>query len=132
MILLGGNTAAKKTVEATSNARQFEILYLEIAHFASRLPGSGSFIRLSAAISYGQSFLHALNSKYVEAVPTTGGKETVILGSSKGAIEVEAVGLNKVRAKFARLERLRGISLDAEDVAYADPPGAIRSTCPST
>lgn len=59
------------------------------------------------------------------------GKETVILGSSNGTIEVEAVGLNKVRGKLARLEGLREISLDSEDVAYADPIGKINSTCPS-
>ena len=59
------------------------------------------------------------------------GKETVILGSSNGVIEVEAVGLNKVRGKLARLESLREISLDSEDVALADPPGKINFTCPS-
>lgn len=59
------------------------------------------------------------------------GKETVILGSSNGVIEVEAVGLNKVRGKLARLESLREISLDSEDVALVDPPGKINFTCPS-
>ncbi|EJD02198.1 RNI-like protein [Fomitiporia mediterranea MF3/22] len=94
-------------------------------------PGSGSFIRPSPSISYGQTFLRALISKYVELPHTTGQKETVILGSSNGAIEVEAIGLDKVRGKLARLERLREISLDTEDVAFADPSGDIRKTCPN-
>lgn len=58
--------------------------------------------------------------------------EKVTLGSSNGAIEVEAVGLDKIRGKFARLEQLREISVDYENVATADPTGRIRDTCPST
>jgi hypothetical protein len=52
------------------------------------------------------------------------------LGSSKGAIEVEAVGLDKIRGKFAKLQTLREVSLDGENVAASDPPGEIRKTCP--
>ncbi|KAL5490033.1 hypothetical protein ACEPAI_4866 [Sanghuangporus weigelae] len=100
-------------------------------YFACSVPGSGSFIRPSPAISYGQSFLSALVSKYVDLPHRDGQKETVILGSSSGAIEVEAIGLDKVRGKLARLERLREISLDAEEVAYADSPGEIKRTCPN-
>ncbi|KAL5511371.1 hypothetical protein ACEPAH_4587 [Sanghuangporus vaninii] len=100
-------------------------------YFACSVPGSGSFIRPSSAISYGQSFLSALVSKYVELPRSSGQKETVILGSSSGAIEVEAIGLDKVRGKLARLEHLREISLDAEEVAYADSPGEIMRTCPN-
>ena len=95
------------------------------------VPGSGSFIRPSPAISYGQSFLGALVSRYVELPQSNDQKEIVILGSSNGAIEVEAIGLDKVRGKLARLERLREISLNGEDVAYADSPGEIKKTCPS-
>lgn len=57
--------------------------------------------------------------------------EKVTLGSSNGVIEVEAVNLDKIRGKFARLERLREISVDYENVALADAPGKIRDTCPS-
>lgn len=95
------------------------------------MPGSGSFIRPSPSITYGQSFLRALISKYVELPRPSGRKETIILGSSNGIIEVEAVGLDKVRDKLAKLEYLRGISLDTEDVAYPNPPGEIRKTCRS-
>ncbi|OCB88021.1 RNI-like protein [Sanghuangporus baumii] len=100
-------------------------------YFACSVPGSGSFIRPSPAISYGQSFLSALVSKYVESPHSSGQKETVFLGSSSGAIEVEAIGLDKVRGKLARLEHLREISLDAEEVAYADSLGEITRTCPN-
>ncbi|THH06709.1 hypothetical protein EW145_g3896 [Phellinidium pouzarii] len=99
--------------------------------FSLRVAGTGSFIRPSPSISYGQSFLHALISKYVDLPHTTGHKETVILGSSNGAIEVEAVGLDKVRAKLARFERLREISLDVDEVAWADPLGDIKKACPN-
>lgn len=55
----------------------------------------------------------------------------VTLGSSQGAIQVEAVSLNKIREKFARLDRLREISLDNANVVRADPRGSISKTCPS-
>ena len=61
----------------------------------------------------------------------SGKKEMIVLGSSNGAIEVEAVGFDKVRSKLAKLERLREISLTSEDVAWTDQPGRIRETCPS-
>jgi hypothetical protein len=43
--------------------------------------------------------------------------EKIILGSSNGAIEVEAPGMDKVRSKFARLDKLREISLDSDDIS---------------
>jgi hypothetical protein len=95
------------------------------------VPNTGSFIRPSASISYGTSFLRALEAKYVEVQHGTALQEKVILGSSKGAIEVEAVGLDKVRSKFANLHRLREVSLDNEDVAVCDASGEISKTCPS-
>lgn len=99
-----------------------------------RTPGSGSFIRSTPSISYGRSFLQALISKYVDnphGSGSSGLKETVILGSSNGAIEVEAVGFDKVRSKLSNLVKLRQISLVSEDVAWSDPPGRIKETCPS-
>ncbi len=56
--------------------------------------------------------------------------EKVILGSSNGAIEVEAVGLDKIRGKLSNVERLREVSLDNEQVASSDPRGKINETCP--
>ena len=56
--------------------------------------------------------------------------EKVILGSSNGAIEVEAPGLDKVRGKLSNLQRLRQVSLDNHGVATSDPPGNIKRTCP--
>lgn len=58
-------------------------------------------------------------------------QEKVLLGSSQGAIEVEAVRLDKVRAKLSNLEGLREVSLDKEDVSKPDYPGQIRNSCPS-
>ena len=80
-------------------------------------------------MSYGHTFLEALASKYVD-VPHGSGLEKVVLGSSNGAIEVEAVGLDRIRGKLARLERLREVSLDGEGVASADPPGTVAKRCP--
>lgn len=104
-------------------------IQLEIA---CRIPNAGSFIRPSPNIFYGTSFLNALYSKYVELLHGSESQEMVLLGSSNGAIEVEAVDLDKIRGKFANLDRLREVSLDSESVArYDEPPGSIRSTCPS-
>ena len=79
----------------------------------------------------GKSFLEALTSKYVENLHGRQSQEQVVLGSSQGTIVVEAVGLDKIRRKLANLEGLREVSLDNGNVASADPPGTIRSTCPS-
>lgn len=114
--------------------------------FSDSLPNSGSFIRYSSStVNAGQSFLSALLAKYVDAsitVPVvsnqnfpTGHKqestsgissqptavESVILGSSKGLIEVEAPNLDRVRRKVANIERLKEMSLDGEDVAFLNP-----------
>ncbi|KAI0317464.1 hypothetical protein OF83DRAFT_1276525 [Amylostereum chailletii] len=101
-------------------------------YFHCLIPNSGSFIRAtSAGIDYGRSFLRALVEKYVELPRGTSAQEFVILGSSKGAIEVEVVNMDKIRNKFSRLEHLRDISLDKENVSRADEPGLLRAKCPS-
>ncbi|KAH9945843.1 uncharacterized protein BXZ73DRAFT_86099 [Epithele typhae] len=99
-------------------------------YFSCLVPNSGSFIRPAAAINYGVSFLSALTAKYVETVRGTASQEKVVLGSSGGAIEVEAVNLDKIRSKLSRLERLKDVSLDNESVSSANPPGEIARTCP--
>ncbi|KAK7694061.1 hypothetical protein QCA50_003637 [Cerrena zonata] len=99
-------------------------------YFPCIVPNSGSFIRATANISYGVSFLAALSEKYNEIPRNSAGREIVTLGSSNGAIEVEAVGLDKIRAKLSRLDTLREVSLDNKDVASADNPGSIGKTCP--
>jgi hypothetical protein len=75
--------------------------------------------------------MHALLSKYIEVPHGTQKAEIVLLGSSKGSIEVEAVGLDKIRGKLARLERLREVTLDLENISSVDPPEQIKSRCPS-
>lgn len=72
-----------------------------------------------------------MTSKYIEQLHGSGSQEKIILGSSDGTIQVEAVRLDKVRRKLAVLENLRQVSLDNENVAKADPPGTINKTCPS-
>ncbi|KAJ7632998.1 hypothetical protein FB45DRAFT_914126 [Roridomyces roridus] len=103
-----------------------------IRYFTCRIPNSGSFIRPTPSISYGVSFLYALRAKYVEMPHGSGSQEKVMLGSSNGAIEVEAVDLDKIRGKFAHLDRLREVSLDNENVSrYDETTGTIRATCPN-
>ena len=97
----------------------------------SSAPGSGSFIRPSQSISYGCTFLEALSSKYIELLHGEKQKESVVLGSSNGIIEVEAVGLDKVRSKLSNLKNLREVSLDGENIAACDPPGSISKISPS-
>ncbi|KAI0093897.1 hypothetical protein BDY19DRAFT_919480 [Irpex rosettiformis] len=99
-------------------------------YFHCTVKNAGSFIRPNAAISYGVSFLEALVAKYNDD-PNEEAVEKVILGSSNGAIEVEAVRLNKIRANLSRLDTLREVSLDNERVARADTPGEIQRTCPN-
>ena len=124
---------ASRTESATSRVCELYVSSVSHAvhpHLYRSVPQSGSFIRHSANIVYGVSFLSALAAKYVEIPHGTASLEKVTLGSSGGAIEVEAVGLDKVRSKLARLERLRQVSLDNELVSRADRPGDITATCP--
>jgi hypothetical protein len=101
-------------------------------HFRpDRIPNAGSFIRPSASIIYGTSFLRALMSKYIEPLQGSASQEKVFLGSSKGSIEVEVVGLDKVRSRLANLQMIKEVSLDGENVARADPPGELSGSCPS-
>ena len=117
---------ACETVRSVAGARR-------VPHHPHSVPNSGSFIRPTAAgLSFGVTFLQALTSKYIEIPRGSTSLEKVILGSSGGAIEVEAVGLDKIRNKLAQLERLREVSLDNECVSRADPPGEIGRTCPGT
>jgi hypothetical protein len=97
-----------------------------------RETGAGSFIRPLPSLQHrGKTFLSALINKYVEQPHGSDTRETVVLGSSNGAIQVEAVNLDKIRGKFSNVERLRQVSLDNEGVSLADQPGEIRKNCPS-
>ncbi|KAF5357752.1 hypothetical protein D9756_001444 [Leucocoprinus leucothites] len=100
-------------------------------YFTCLVPGSGSFIRPSPNIRFGKSFLEALRSKYIESLHGTGSQEVVILGSSQGAVQVEAINLDKIRNKLSKLSSLREVSLDGEGVASTDPKGMIYETCPN-
>ncbi|KAI0273469.1 hypothetical protein BC834DRAFT_990854 [Gloeopeniophorella convolvens] len=100
-------------------------------YFSCLVAGSGSFIRPLPTLQYGKTFLRGLIDKYVEQLHGSETQETVILGSSNGAIQVEAVNLDKIRGKFSRLDRLQEVSLDKENVSGADAPGELREKCPS-
>ncbi|KAG9014067.1 hypothetical protein FRB94_000265 [Tulasnella sp. JGI-2019a] len=85
-----------------------------------------SFIRPSATnLTYGQPFLAALKAKYVDAKEDVGDTEEVILGSSAGAIKVEAPRLASVRSRLSDIERLRVVSLDGNEVCGPGEPGEI-------
>ncbi|KAI0032818.1 hypothetical protein K488DRAFT_49021 [Vararia minispora EC-137] len=98
-------------------------------YFDCLVSGAGSFIRPTAHLDYGRSFLTALVDKYVDLPQGFAGNEFVVLGSSKGAIQVEAVNMDKIRGKFSDLERLREVSLDRERVARADESGSVKERC---
>ncbi|KAF6764015.1 hypothetical protein DFP72DRAFT_1137168, partial [Ephemerocybe angulata] len=100
-------------------------------YFSCRFPTAGSFIRPSSNVRSGISFLEALSEKYIDQLHGTSSQETVVLGSSLGSIQVEAVGLDKVRSNLSRLERLKVVSLDGTRVAFPDAQGRIRDTCPN-
>ena len=104
---------------------------LHLFNRTSRSLGAASFIRPLPSLQYGKTFIEALTGKYIEQLHGLDKQETVILGSSNGAIQVEAVNLDKIRGKFANLERLQEVCLDKESVFGADPPGEIRKRCPS-
>ena len=129
------NTTARRRVFGISLARGWLADPLRVRLTPSRsrrVPGAGSFIRQTPSIKYGTTLKRALLSKYVEDLHGSQGQEFVVLGSSNGAIEVEAVNLDKIRNKLSHVEKLREASLDGESVASADPPGEIGKTCPST
>lgn len=73
-----------------------------------------------------------MRSKYLEELHGAATQETIVLGSSAGAIEVEAVNMDKIRSRLSHLDRLRDISLDDTEAGYADPPGAVAAATPST
>lgn len=100
-------------------------------YFPCLSAGAGSFIRPLPSLQYGKTFLRALTGKYIEQLHGSDTQETVVLGSSNGAIQVEAVNLDKIRGKFASLERLQEVSLDKEYVFGTGAPGEIRERCPN-
>jgi len=84
----------------------------------------------SPSLNRGRTFLEALRDKYIESTHDEG-IESITLGSSDGAIEVEAVNMNKVRSKFAQLEELKEVGMENHMISSAGRPGEIASTCPS-
>jgi hypothetical protein len=97
---------------------------------SARAPGTpASFIRNEPSLSYGVSFLHALQQKYIGLDPLENADrdESVLLGSSRGAILVEAPRMSKVRQRLARIEDLKVASLDGEGVVSAGVADEVRA-----
>ncbi|QRW16474.1 damaged DNA binding protein [Rhizoctonia solani] len=102
-----------------------------VQYFTCCIPNSGSFVRPNTpGLTVGISFDSALTSKYIDTFQSDG-VESVVLGSSNGAILVEGPRLNKVRAKFSQIERLRSISLNKYDVSNVGDPQAVTRLCQS-
>ncbi|TEB36448.1 hypothetical protein FA13DRAFT_1258885 [Coprinellus micaceus] len=99
-------------------------------YFSCRSACAGSFVRANSHVQYGMPFLQALSEKYVEEPHGNDAHEIVVLGSV-GNVQVEAVGLDKVRSRLSRLDRLKVVSLDGTLVAFPDTRGKIRETCPN-
>ena len=133
MIPLVDDMMASRMVDATSTAGtpSLRSFYYRNQFSVESVPNAGSFIRPSAPLYFGRSFLAALAMKYVETEHGSRTPEKIVLGSSNGAIEVEAVGLDKVRRNLGNLHRLRLVSLDCELVASADAEGDVLAACPS-
>ncbi|KAG8856907.1 hypothetical protein FRB91_012014 [Serendipita sp. 411] len=103
-----------------------------LRYFQSRSPTGASFLRPSApSLHFGRTFIAALREKYLEDLHATSIKEAIVLGSSDGAIEVEAVDMNKVRNKFAQLEKLKEVGLENYMISKAGPAGEIKAVCPN-
>ncbi|KAL5636507.1 hypothetical protein ACGC1H_000458 [Rhizoctonia solani] len=102
-----------------------------VQYFTCRTPNSGSFVRPNApGLTKGVGIDNALVSKYIDTFQSDG-VETVVLGSSNGAILVEGPRLDKVRAKFSQIERLRNISLNEYDVSSVGNPQVVSKLCQS-
>ncbi|CUA67758.1 tubulin folding cofactor E [Rhizoctonia solani] len=102
-----------------------------VQYFTCRTPNSGSFVRPNApGLTKGIGIDTALVSKYIDTFQS-GGVETVVLGSSNGVILVEGPRLDKVRAKFSQIERLRNISLNKYDVSNVGNPQVVSKLCQS-
>ena len=108
----------------------FEVNADELQWISS--PTGASFLRSNAqALKLGRTFVEALRDKYIEEAHDDSTMERIILGSSDGVIEVEAVNMNKVRGKFARLDTLKEVGMEGYLIKNAGPPGEIATTCPS-
>lgn len=99
-------------------------------YFTAKSPTGASFLRATApSLHLGRTFTEALRDKYIEERYDDSKVESVVLGSSDGAIEVEAVNLNKVRSKFAQLSKLKEVGLENYMIGKAGDD--IQPVCPN-
>ncbi|KIM33221.1 hypothetical protein M408DRAFT_61276 [Serendipita vermifera MAFF 305830] len=100
-------------------------------YFTCSSPTGASFLRSNApSLKLGRTFVEALKDKYIEDAHDESVMESILLGSSNG-IEVEAVNMNKVRGKFARLDTLKEVGMEGYLISSAGPPGEIQKTSPA-
>ncbi|ELU45414.1 damaged DNA binding protein [Rhizoctonia solani AG-1 IA] len=126
-----GSTAETEMAFNTSHVGRHDCHWLPYVPLTTchSIPNSGSFVRPNTpGLTVGISFDSALTSKYIDTFQSDG-VESVVLGSSNGAILVEGPRLNKVRAKFSQIERLRSISLNKYDVSNVGDPQAVTRLC---
>jgi hypothetical protein len=105
--------------------------------FQCRNDGAGAFIKASKGVLLpGASFIDALEERYGAIMPEAGSsgsrpidaealEEKVQLGTS--GIVVDAPGMQAVRARVGRLEKLREIGLENEWVSHLGGDGAKRA-----
>ena len=75
--------------------------------------------------------MDALSNRYIDEIQAdSDGPEVVTLGSSNGFIQVEAVGLDKIRRKLSKLDQLQTVGLDECNISNAGSPEAIHKTIP--
>jgi hypothetical protein len=104
--------------------------YEGIQVFVTREAGAGAFIKLKPGVLVrGKTFVEAIEERYGSIAPVGAPgtdsdrngadapgpsrvSESVMLGSSGGAIVVEAPGLDAVRRKVGRLEKIREMGLE--------------------
>ncbi|KND95341.1 Tubulin-specific chaperone E [Tolypocladium ophioglossoides CBS 100239] len=102
-----------------------------VRYFAchSRSLTSASFVRPTRPADRPQSFIAALNEKYVSETPQAENGAPIVI-SGKVA---EEMGFDKIRRVLARLKELKIVILDGLRVASAteDGEGRVAETCPS-
>lgn len=126
------NTTDPTKASDTSHVRNSPCaLYPEIKLInvgLSKSPTVASFVRPTRPAEVGQSFLAALEEKYVGKEDEPAGPQILISGSKVA----EEMGFDKVRRQMAQLNELKVAILDGSriDTAWATDDPQIHDTCP--
>ncbi|ORX80350.1 RNI-like protein [Basidiobolus meristosporus CBS 931.73] len=103
-------------------------------YFQCSKPNSASFVRPSAKIKFGGTFLDALRCKYVQQndihlEDSTQDIYKIQFGANP-KIEVEAVGFEKIHKHQSNLGQIVEVGLDDYEISSAGVPGEIRQVAP--